>query len=178
VTALADMIAGGETLEVEFKREVNDNELVEAVVCLANRVGGTLLVGIEDDRTIHGARPRHGAATDSRRIEALVSNNTRPALGVRAEMVEHAGKPILVIEVPVATIPTATSKGTYLRRVLGGDGKPACNPFFVFEQGTYGMSQDPSAAIVPAATWNDLDRSRSRGFVGSSGKAVGVETAP
>jgi len=170
--ALADLIAGGETLEVEFKREVNDGELVEAVVCLANRAGGTLLIGVGDDHKIYGARPRHGDTTDSRRIEALVSNSTRPALGVRAEVVEHAGMPILRIEVSVAAIPTATSKGTYLRRVLGGDGKPACNPFFVFEHGSYGTSQDPSAALVTAGTWNDLDPleiERFRRFVRESG---------
>ncbi len=169
---LDDLIAGGETLEVEFKRDVNDTELVEAVVCLANRAGGTLLVGVEDDRTVYGARPRHGDTTDPRRIEALVSNSTRPALGVRVELVQHADKPVLIIEVPIAAIPTGTSRGLYLRRVLGGDGKPACNPFFVFEQGSYGMSQDPSAALVPGATWNDLDPleiERFRRFVRESG---------
>src|SRR5690606_21942851 len=80
---IADLIAGGETLDVEFKSDVNDTELVETVVCLANGGGGTLLVGVHDDGRVVGARPRHGATTDPRRIEALVSNSTRPALGVQ-----------------------------------------------------------------------------------------------
>ena len=65
---LADLIAGGESLTVEFKKEANDRDLVEAVVCLANAQGGTLLVGVDDDGRVVGARPRHGTTTDPRRI--------------------------------------------------------------------------------------------------------------
>ena len=68
-------IAGGENLTVEFKGEsrerLNDTDLVEAVACMANARGGVLLVGVEDDGTITGARPRHGSYTDIRRVEAL-----------------------------------------------------------------------------------------------------------
>ncbi len=46
---LASLIAAGETLNVEFNSDVNDAELVEAVVCLANCLGGTILVGVHDD---------------------------------------------------------------------------------------------------------------------------------
>ena len=154
---IADLIAGGETLDVEFKSDVNDTELVETVVCLANGGGGTLLVGVHDDGRVVGARPRHGATTDPRRIEALVSNSTRPALGVQAEIEQHEGLPILVVRVPKPVIQTATASGRYLRRALGGDGKPACVPFFIYETAAHGLSQDPSTAVVPGATWNDLD---------------------
>jgi ATP-dependent DNA helicase RecG len=60
-------IAEGESLTLEFKGEernaLNDRDLVEAVVCMANAAGGLLLVGVEDHERITGARPRHGAAT-------------------------------------------------------------------------------------------------------------------
>jgi ATP-dependent DNA helicase RecG len=167
-----DLIAGGEALTVEFKNEVNDTELVETVVCLANGGGGTLLVGVDDDGTVKGARPRHGKATDPRRIEALLSNSTRPALGVQAEVEEVQGKPVLVVKVPAAIVPTGTSSGRYLRRALGGDGRPACVPFFVFETAGHGHLQDPSSAVVPNATWNDLDPleiERFRRFVRENG---------
>jgi len=41
-----------ETLTVEFKsdrKRLGDDELVEALVCLANADGGELWLGIEDD---------------------------------------------------------------------------------------------------------------------------------
>lgn len=167
-----DLINGGETLAVEFKSDVNDTELVETVVCLANGGGGTLLVGVEDDGMIAGARPRHGVSTDPRRIEALVSNSTRPAIGVHADIETLKGKPVLVIEVPAAIVPTGTSSGRYLRRALGGDGRPACVPFFVFETAGAGVAHDPSMALVPGAGWSDLDPleiERFRRFVRESG---------
>lgn len=171
-TTLSALIAAGETLDVEFKRDVNDTELVEAIVCLSNGSGGTLLIGVDDAGIVHGTRPRHGSTTDARRIEALVSNNTRPSVGVQAEMDAVDGKLILVIRVPPASIPTATATGRYLRRVIGGDSRPACVPFFVFEHGALGLSQDPSAAVVPGATWSEIDPleiERFRRFVRESG---------
>jgi ATP-dependent DNA helicase RecG len=170
---LAELIAGGETLTVEFKRDANDHDLVEAVVCLANAQGGTLVLGVEDDGKVVGARPRHGRATDPRRVEALVSNSTRPAIGVRAELETVAGKSVLVLQVPKAILPVATSAGRYLRRALGGDGKPACVPLFVFETAGHGLAQDPSAAVVPGASWKQdidlLEIERFRRFVRESG---------
>lgn len=154
---LVDLIAAGEKLTVEFKSELNDSELVETVVCLANGEGGTLLVGVHDDGRVVGARARHGAATDVRRVEALISNATRPALCVHAELHKHNGNTILVVRVPKAAIPTGTATGKYLRRALGGDGRPACVPYFVFESAAHGLSHDPSMATVPGATWEDLD---------------------
>ncbi len=151
------LVAAGETIHVEFKRDVNDAELVEAVVCLSNTHGGTVLVGIDDDGTVVGARNRHGKTTDARKVEALVSNQTRPSLAVVAELVEVEGHHVLVIEVPRAPIPTATSSGRYVRRIIGGDGRPACVPLFLYEQGAYGLSQDPSTAVVPGASFRDLD---------------------
>jgi ATP-dependent DNA helicase RecG len=119
-----------------------------------------------------GARPRHGTTTDPQGIEALVSNSTRPSIGVRAEVETLGSKTVLVLRVPSATIPTATSTGHYLRRALSGNGKPACVPLFVFETTGGGLTQDPSAAVVPNATWKDLDPleiERFRRFVRESG---------
>ena len=61
---LQELIAAGESLDVEFKGEerapLSDDDLVEAVVCLANRSADTpawLLIGVEDDGRITGAHP-------------------------------------------------------------------------------------------------------------------------
>ncbi|MBU2602503.1 MAG: ATP-binding protein [Actinobacteria bacterium] len=94
---LRRLIAAGETLTVEFKSEertrLNDRDLVETVICLANRPGNEaawLLVGVEDDGGFSGARPRHGAATDVDRVAALVGGRTRPALTVHVEEITVA----------------------------------------------------------------------------------------
>ena len=92
---VARWAAAGERYEVEFKSErrpLNDRDLVEAVVCLANGHGGVLLIGIEDDGTVTGARPRHEAGrTDPFRVQALVANMTQPSISVAVSLVELTG---------------------------------------------------------------------------------------
>ena len=165
---LRSLISAGESFDVEFKgeerRAVSDSDLVEAVVCLANRSGdrpGYILVGVEDDGRITGARPRHGAGIiDPLRVQALISGRTRPSFSVQVSVMELDGKPILVIQVPPVRQPVGTTDGKYLRRAVGGDGKPACLPFHFHEMQSLQSSRgllDYSAVAVPEATWQDLD---------------------
>ena len=165
--ALHDLIAAGETLAVEFKGEekapLNDRELVETVVCLANRTGaepGYLLVGVEDDGRITGARPRHGATTDADRVAALIAGRTRPALSVSVGVVSLQNASILAIEIPPTRHPVGTSDGVFLRRARGGDGRPACLPMDIPAMQSLQSDRgllDPSAQVVTAARWEDLD---------------------
>jgi len=165
---LLELIKNGESLNVEFKgekrRKLSDHELVEAVVCLANRSGtdtGWLLVGVEKDGQITGARPRHEAGrTDPARLTALIANNTRPSLTVEVSLVPVRGKGIIAIGVPPSRTPVGTANGRYLRRIVGGDGKPACVPMHFHEMQTYQADRgllDYSALVVPEARWEDLD---------------------
>jgi ATP-dependent DNA helicase RecG len=164
---LWELIQAGESVDVEFKgesaRAVSDNELVEAVVCLANRSSDQpawLLIGVEDDGRITGARPRHEDRTDPLRLQSLLANRTRPTLSVRVEVIPLDGKDVIVIEVPATRVPVGATDGKYLRRALGGDGKPACLPMHFHEmqalQADRGLL-DYSALVVPEARWADLD---------------------
>ena len=128
---LTELIAGGETFTVEFKGEerapLSDSDLIEAVVCLANGQGGYLLVGIEDDGRVTGARPRHGTTTDPRRVHALIQNRTVPGLSPRVHLQNYADKPVLLIEVPRSDRPVGTSAGKFVRRAMGAmASRPVC----------------------------------------------------
>jgi ATP-dependent DNA helicase RecG len=132
------LIAGGETFEVEFKGEgrerFNDQDLVEAVVCLANGSGGMLLVGVEDDGAVTGARPRHEAdRTDLLRVQVLIANKTQPPLPVVASSVQANDKDVLVAEVPDSPRVVGTTRGTYVRRAMRGDSRPTCVPYHAHE---------------------------------------------
>jgi ATP-dependent DNA helicase RecG len=165
---LRSLISGGETRDVEFKGEsrmaLNDRELVEAVVCLANRAGAEsawLLIGVENDGRITGARPRHEAErTDPARLKALVANRTHPSVAVRIRIVLIEDLEVLAIEVPPSSLPVGTADGRFLRRTVGGDGRPACVPMQFHEmqarQADRGLL-DYSALVVPDARWEDLD---------------------
>jgi ATP-dependent DNA helicase RecG len=165
---LQELIAAGESIDVEFKGEerspLSDDDLVESVVCLANRSADTpawLLIGVEDDGRVTGARPRHESGrTDPVRLTALIANRTRPSLTPRIEVVPCQGKEVIVVEVPPQSAPVGTTSGRYLRRALDGNGRPCCLPMFFHEmharQADRG-AQDYSALVIPEASWDDLD---------------------
>lgn len=166
--SLRALIQSGETLDVEFKGEehgqFSDPDLVEAVVCLANRPGsepGWLLIGVEDDRRVTGARPRHESGrTDPLRVQALIANRTRPALTTRVEILTVEGQDLIAIEIPASQSPVGTTEGRYLRRALGGRGRPECLPFHYHEMLAHQADRgllDYSALVMPEARWEDLD---------------------
>jgi ATP-dependent DNA helicase RecG len=165
---LLELIGAGETLEVEFKGEersrLSDSDLVEAAVCLANRAGegpSHLLVGVEDDGRITGARARHESGrTDPQRVAALISNRTRPAITVRVDVVPIDDVEVISIEIPVSRAPVGTTDGRFLRRAIGGDGHPSCVPLAFHEmqstQADRGLL-DYSALVLESVSWSDLD---------------------
>lgn len=162
---LTELIAEGETFTVEFKGEerkhLNDTDLVESVVCLANGDGGTLLVGVEDDGRVTGARARHEAGTtDIARLTALIANKTQPAVRCTITQVELSGLSVLVIAVPDEPRAVGTTDGKYIRRAIGGDGRPSCIPMQAADMLAAEIdrgARDFASIDIPDATWEDLD---------------------
>lgn len=121
-----------ETLIVEFKsdrKRLSDSDLVEAVIGMANTMGGELYLGIEDNGSITGLNASH---MDINGIVALIANMTVPTISVRAEIIDEI-KPILRIEVPKSRAIVATSGGKVLRRRLKVDGTPENTPMYPYE---------------------------------------------
>ena len=142
-----------ETLTVEFKRDwqrLPDNELVEALVCLANTDGGELWLGVEDD----------GTASRLTRLAALVAARTSPSLAVNVEAVAVNNVTVARICVPKATSEVATTGGVYLRRRLKADGMPECVAMLPHDRASRATSfglMDASAQPVASATLADFD---------------------
>jgi ATP-dependent DNA helicase RecG len=165
--SLLQLIQQGETMDIEFKGEerspLSDNDLVEAVVCLCNRPGdapGYLLVGVEDDGRITGARPRYDAITHPVMVSAMISGRTRPAQSCWAEVVEVSGKPVLVIQVMPSSTPVGTGSGKHVRRAMGSKGQPECLPYHFHEMQSSladRQFQDYTTLKVAGATWDHLD---------------------
>lgn len=145
----------------EHRERLNDRDLVEAVVCLANGAGGALLVGVEDDGSVTGAKPRHEAGrTDELRVQALIANMTQPPLSTVVTLVQVAGEDVLVVEVPDAPRVVGTTRGTYVRRAVGGDGRPTCLPYHAHEMLAHEVDRgavDWAGLRIGGATWEDLD---------------------
>lgn len=160
---IEQLIGGGETLRVEFKgetrRSLSDNEIYEAVVCLANTEGGVLLIGVENDGEVTGACPRHGATTDPMRLQAAIFNNTEPPINTRVSVHTIKNQPVIAVEVDSYPEVCATKDGKTVRRVQGVQG-PECLPFYPHQhqsrRSDLGL-HDYSAQVVQGATWEDFD---------------------
>ena len=162
--SLRQIIAAGENFGVELKGEetapLSDAELLEAVVCQANGRGGVLLIGVEDDGRVTGARARHGSYTDPRRVESFIANHTVPSCPVECSVSSLDGHDVLVVEIPPGRPVTSTNTGVYKRRAMDVHGRPRCLPFLAHEMQSREASRgalDYSSLVVPEAKWEDLD---------------------
>jgi ATP-dependent DNA helicase RecG len=124
-----DLVAQGETLHCEFKsdkRKLSDDDLVEAVVCLANTEGGAILLGVEDDGTPTGVNV--GRTEPNEAVRAMIFNKTDPHTTTTVTWVTARDRLILRIGVPQSSAIVATAQGKCVRRVYGVHG-PECVPF-------------------------------------------------
>lgn len=149
-----------ESLTVEFKsdrKRLPDDELVQALVCLANSEGGELWLGVEDDGTPTGLHSEHQSLAG---LPALVAARTSPSLAVEVQVLAVAGQQVARIGVGKAASEVATTAGVYLRRRLRHDGTPECVPLLPHERrsraGRFGL-HDASAQVVSGASLADLD---------------------
>ncbi len=149
-----------ESLTVEFKsdrKRLSDDELVEALVCLANTEGGEFWLGVEDDGTPTGL---HEAHRNLGGLPGLVAARTSPALGVTVEALEVSGCRVARIAVSKSQSEVATTAGVYLRRRIKHDGTPECVPMLphdrVSRASSFGLT-DVSAQPVAGATLADFD---------------------
>lgn len=160
-----------ETLTIEFKsdrKKLPDNDLIEAVIGMANTKGGLLFLGVEDNGKITGIHEHHA---DEIGVIALIANRTVPSVPVRAEIIKEEGHNILKIEIPMCKTIVASADGKILKRRLKIDGTPENVPMYPYEISTR-LSElsllDFSAQILSDATLEDLDsneRQRLRNII-------------
>lgn len=155
-----ELLPRAEALRVEFKsdrKRLSDDELVEALVCLANTEGGELWLGVEDDGTPTGL---HDAHQNLAGLPGLVAARTSPSLQVTVDAFEIERCRVARISVPRSLSDVATTSGVYLRRRLKQDGAPECVPMLPHERSSrasrFGLS-DVSAQAVAGATLADFD---------------------
>lgn len=78
------MIEGGETETLDFKKEITSEwKIAKTIVSFANRKGGILLVGVNDEKKITGVF----AEEDRHMIEKAVSGFCKPEIAL--EITEH-----------------------------------------------------------------------------------------
>lgn len=155
---LLNLIATGESETVEFKREMDRPERVaREFVALANRQGGTVLFGVDDDRTVYGVTLRPGY---EEWIADVGAQTVDPPLPLTCEAENMQGKMILVVHVPRGPHkPHCVREGEHRRTVYvrhGTTSRPATRE----ETGSLyqeGGTLDFDLSPVPTATTSDLN---------------------
>jgi ATP-dependent DNA helicase RecG len=99
---LIELISRGEDTRTQFKRGqdvTNAKSLAGEMVAFANRKGGRILIGVDDDGSIPGL-----SSDDIRRLNQLISNTAtncvRPSINPETENVSVGGKLVMVVTVP------------------------------------------------------------------------------
>lgn len=156
-----------ESVSLEFKSESDSFKhtlevVADAVVCLANSVGGHVLVGVSD--RANGAAALLGVSSWlTPDVVALgVFERTRPALSVPVEELHTNDRRLLVVTVPRGATIYANARGTATRR-LGA----ACVPFPPEQQrqalaarGQYDWSAEATGCDLSAVDLDALRRVR------------------
>ncbi|MFW2177917.1 MULTISPECIES: RNA-binding domain-containing protein [unclassified Moraxella] len=157
---ILDIIHLGESMTTEFKSDrskLSDNDLISAIVCLANSDGGYLLVGVEDNGDITGLHKSH---QNTQALASFVASRTTPSLSVQVDKVTIDSIDIAVISVPKFQGIVATTDGLIQRRRLKADGSPECVPFqpheFIQRQSSLKLI-DPSALPMMDVAVSQLD---------------------
>lgn len=96
---LRRLVRNGEGKRLEFKRKVADPEKVaREIVAFANTLGGTLLIGVDDDSTIYGSK---NADEEEYQLKTFLQRYTTPRIKTIFQRVPvNATREVIAIEVP------------------------------------------------------------------------------
>jgi predicted HTH transcriptional regulator len=91
------MLEEGEGFQLEFKRKVSSSEkIAKALVGFANTKGGTILFGVDDDRTIVGVESEKSEVD---MIKTVAEFHCDPPVPMDIEIVSYKGKDIIAVVV-------------------------------------------------------------------------------
>ena len=94
---ILDCINQGEGEQLDFKREISSSlRIAKSIVAFANHKGGTLLIGVNDDRTIAGAKVEE----EKFMLEQAANFFCKPELNIEINEWRIKGKTVLEARIP------------------------------------------------------------------------------
>lgn len=133
------LIGEEETVSLEFKAgrmlegEVDRTELVKDVTAFANAAGGTIIVGVAEERTSRIATRLEPVSAASRvtieRLTEIIKSNTEPVFGAfRIRELQHQDGRVFVIEIDQADTAHQNKRNFLYYQRLG----PTSSPMYDF----------------------------------------------
>lgn len=98
---LENMVAGGESLTVEFKHKIHFPEkIAREIVAFANTKGGSLLIGVDDNKQIFGLK---NIEEEVFSLQNLMKNHIKFSLDYTLEQIKiNPKKEVLCVYIPEA----------------------------------------------------------------------------
>jgi ATP-dependent DNA helicase RecG len=161
-------IARWEDLHTDFKAKLSSPvELAKDLVCFANTDGGQLIVGVAESRAICGVEDPDAV---HRFVDNVAYQNCEPPISVVQEVVELAGRKVVVINIPKGTMrPYRTNTGKYYTRTTSGCRDASREELLRLFQAVESLSYDETP--LPRLTLTDLDLSAFERFLTDTGQA-------
>jgi ATP-dependent DNA helicase RecG len=169
--SVVDLLAEREGTRLEFKRDLSSmSRILETVCSFLNTAGGTLLVGVADDRETIVGLP--DVERDEETLANAVSAAIEPQPTVQLEIVTHQGKDLLLLRVSYAAGPffvkrKGREKGTFIR--IGSNSLPA-SPEKIAELERARQSAAWDQEPAPGLTRGALDRNAIDRWAASVGE--------
>jgi len=120
---IQQLLEQGEGISVEFKKASNQlpNNLFDSVCAFLNRNGGTILLGVDDNKTIEGVNP-NSVEMLCKNIANLSNNPQKlfPSFLIEPKIIEHKGKLLIHVFVPISS-QVHRSRGRVFDRSADGD---------------------------------------------------------
>ncbi len=118
MTELTEILAALEGKRSEFKRDASSlKPILKTLVAFANTSGGTLVIGRDDDGTVHGVpAPR----TEEERLASAISDGIVPGLFPDIEVTAVEDREVVVVRVarwpgPFYLAADGPEQGVYVR---------------------------------------------------------------
>ncbi|RKU26847.1 transcriptional regulator [Candidatus Poribacteria bacterium] len=117
VTELIEKIILGEDTTMEFKREMpHRDNLADEIAAFANAQGGTILIGVDDNKEIIGIELEKLDSVEKTVVE-ICNDWVEPDVHIFTEKLRIDGKNLLRIEIPSSCSVHKTHNGYYTRQV-------------------------------------------------------------
>ena len=95
---LLGLIEGGENLRCEFKRKFTTHDkIAREMIAFANTKGGTLLIGVDDDKEIVGVESEK---SEAELVKDAATNYCVPPVEYEIEYMDINGKEVVIVSIP------------------------------------------------------------------------------
>jgi len=94
---VATLLEQGEGFRIEFKRKVSSPEkIARTLIAFANTKGGTIVFGVDDDRSIVGV---DSEKSEIELIKTAGGYYSDPPVEMKIEIISHGGKDVIAVRV-------------------------------------------------------------------------------